>query len=232
MSVRLTATLQRNNGDVLSRGMTERIKKIAAAEEAARKQAATAATAVTRAHFHYLRPANAPARRNRPTTGGRFGEAMRWIATPGPTGAVEFDMAEADKKARYWIILEIGTGESATLRRGGQKNPRGRPGKGASYVRSVKAQRGRRIAPTLAFGTGPRGTFTPPGAAIGQQLYLRRSLKNAPLGPHRAQQGLYISKEIKGQHFVRQGGEEGFRQYRTSVLAAARRAFAGKGYRP
>jgi hypothetical protein len=34
-----------------------------------------------------------------------------------------------------------------------------------------------------------------------------------------------IDREIKGQHFARRGGEQGFRQYRSAVLSAARQAF-------
>ncbi len=218
--------------NALGGGIRRAMKVLAEGEQRARKDAAQIATQTSRSNFRYLRPANAPKRPGRPSTGGKFADALKWEAKPGPTGMVEFDLAHIDKRVRYWIILEIGTGQSATMRRADKPNPRGRPSAGATYVRTVKSQVGRRISPNLAFGTGPRGTYTPFGAATGQQLYLRRQLKKAPVGPRRAQNGVYISREVIGQHFVQKGGREGFRAYRTSVRAAARRAFAGRGYRP
>ena len=91
-----------------------------------------------------------------------------------------------------------------------------------------RSSTGRLIPASLAFGTAEGGNFTPAGAARGQQLYLRSRLKNAPALRH----PLVITREIEGQHFVQKGGEAGFRQYRTSVLAAARQAFAGQRFSP
>lgn len=230
--VQLTVQLTQKDPNLLGRSMTLRIKKIIEAEKSARKAAAAEATKVTQASFHYLRPPNAPRRPGREATGGRFAQALRWVAQSGDDAPVEFDLGQADHRVPYWIIQEIGTGESATLRRGGASNPRGRPTTGATYVRTVKAQRGRAIPFSLAFGTGPRGAYSPPGAASGQQLYLRAMLRNAPLGMSYQSRQMHITREIEGQHFVRKGGEQGFREYRTSVLAAARRTFAGRGYRP
>lgn len=210
-----------------------RLNRLVAAEQQARQGAARTATTATRSHFHYLRPANAPARPGRRSTGGRFTTFLQWQAQSAARGGgVAFDVAEADTRVPYWIIQEIGTGQRALIRRAGANNPVGRPRSGAQYVRTVKPQRGRQIPASLAFGTGPRGTFTPPGASRGQQLYLRSLLRRAPTLPQGPRRGLFITREIRGQHFVQAGGEAGFREYRTSVLAAARRAFAGKGRRP
>jgi hypothetical protein len=228
----LQAKLIERNPGLLARRMTARISQLDQAEQQARHAAADLATRTTRSSFHYLRPANAPRRAGRSSTGGKMTSRLSWVARSGPDAPVEFDINAADREAPHWIIQEIGTGESATIRRGGAKNPQGRPVRGADYVRTVRAQRGRAIPASLAFGTGPRGTYTAAGDATGQQLYLRSKLKGAPIGPHHARHAVYITKEIAAQHFVKKGAEEGFRQYRASVLAAARRAFAGQGYRP
>lgn len=231
--LQLTAQLAMKDAQLLGRAMTRRIAKIVDAEKAASRAAAAEATTITRASFRYKRPANVPPRAGRPSTGGQFREFLRWTAQEtSPDGGVAFDMREADRRIPYWIILEIGTGHSATLRSGGAANPAGRPRAGASYVRTVPAQRGRAIPSSLVWASGPRGTYTPPGANRNQQLYLRSQVKGAPVWVRHARRQMYITREIEPQNFVRKGGQEGFRQYRTSVLAAARRTFAGRGYRP
>lgn len=220
-----TLTAKMTNSGILGRQMSARLKSFVDQDQRARVAAAKLATQVTRNSFHYKRPAVAPGRAGRSSTGGRMRDALRWTATPG--APVEFDLAEADGRAPHWIIQEIGTGERATMHQAGQKNPQGRPTKGATYVRTVKSQVGRRISSSLAFGTGVGGAYSPPGAARGQQLFLRSQLRGAP-----RRGGLTISKEIEGQHFVQRGGQEGFREYRYSVIAAARRAFAGRKFQP
>jgi hypothetical protein len=227
----LTTQLIERTPGLLGRRLTERTQKLVQAEQDARKVAAGVATQTTRNSFRYLRPANAPKRPGRESTGGQFRDELRWVARSGPDAPVEFDIRAADSKVPYWIIQEIGTGESATLRRGGAANPVGRPASGATYVRTVRSQRGRLISIGLAFASGPRGVYSPPSAAHGQQLYLRSKLTGR-FGRMRGVDQLVITKEIKGQHFVQKGGQEGFREYRTSVLAAARRAFDGRGRRP
>jgi len=215
---------ERNKG-TLSRRMTERTNRLLQGELSARSSAAKVATDVTRATWNSRggkRPV-APARPGRSSTGGRMADHLSWRAQGGPDGQVVFDLAKADADAPQWIIQEIGTGARATVRRGGAANPVGRPASGASYVRTVQPQRGRRVAATLAFSSGPRGSYTPPGAARGQQLFLAVQLKNGSRS-----RGFRITREIQGRHFVRDGGEAGFLRYEQEVLKAARSAFAGQ----
>lgn len=217
--------------DARLNGFTQAVNQAAAT-------AAQKATAKTRNSFKARRPQDAPARRGRSPR--RMTDGLEWKATG--TG-VEFDVNRADRYAKYWIIQEIGTGKRATIKRGqprtsrgGQRNPVGRPKAGATYVRTVRSQRGRLISNALAFGTGPTGAYVPPGSGRGQQLYLKSKLKGVPPSTPRRKGALgnqlVISKEITGQHFVQKGGQEGFREYQTSVLAAARLAFKGRPRRP
>lgn len=227
---RLIASVADNG--VLRRKLTARCTKLVQADRAAQKAAAAEATAATRAAFTLRRPSNVPARRGR-LASGQMLRSLHWSAG----SEVVFDIAEADKDAPFWIIQEIGTGKSATLRRGGQANPRGRPAVGATYVRTVPSQTGRAIPGSLVWASGPSGRYSRPGSARDQQLYLRGRIKSAPQRPgldaflrkpKTAGRAIRITNEIHGQHFVQQGGTKAFREYRVSVLAAAQRAFAGK----
>lgn len=207
--------------------MRERLEQLKRMEQQASKAAAKRATEVSRGGFTYKRPPNAPKRPGRSSTGGQLMKKVRWDARP--SGGVQLNYQELNRIAPHWIIQEIGTGERATIKRAGQKNPRGRPKKGSQYVRTVKSQKGRRISASLAFGTGPGGQYVPAGMGAGQQLYRRRDLTGAsPFRPRR----ITIQREIVGQHFARDGAQEGFREYRETLIAAARRAFAGQRRRP
>jgi hypothetical protein len=234
--LRLDATLRERVPGLLGRGITDRVKQLVKMEQVARRQAAQTATSATQAGFTYKRPANASRRRGRSfSTGGQFPSFLEWKLTETGVG---FDAKGANRRVPYWIIQEIGTGESARVRHGGEKVRRGRPTREEASVSSprIPSQRGRVIPSSLAFGTSEGGTYTPPGAAAGQQLYLRKRLSGPNLSvinQHPSQQHqLVISREIQGQHMVRDGGQQGFRQYRTSVLAAARQAFAGQRFKP
>lgn len=213
---------------LLGRAMNDRLDLFLRSEHIARDQAAATATAATQKGFTYKRPFDASKRPGRTfTTGGRFPTFLEWRAT---ADRVAFDAQQANSRVPYWIIQEIGTGESARIREAGETVRRGRPSREEASVRSprIPSQRGRLIPGSLAFGTAEGGNFTPAGAARGEQLYLRSRLKNAPV----QRRPLVITREIEGQHFVQKGGEAGFRQYRTSVLAAARQAFAGQRFSP
>jgi hypothetical protein len=221
---------------LLGRGTTDRLDLLVRNEKVARRQAAAAATKATQAAWKYRRPFDASKRRGRSfSTGGRFPSFLAWKDTGD---GVAFDARAANRRVPYWIIQEIGTGESARVRRGGETVRRGRPTREEASVSSpsVPSQRGRVISSTLGFGTREGGSYTPPGAATGQQLYLRKRLSGGNLSflnqPSSQRHQLVISREIEGQHFVRKGGQEGFHEYRRSVLAAARQAFAGHGAKP
>lgn len=229
--VRLTVTLTETTPGLLARKMTERCTKLVEADRKLRRHAATRATEVTRASFINKRVANVPARLGR-LKSGRMRAGLRWKV--GANGMVDFDVRYADREAKFWIIQEIGTGgPSATMRQGGSLTP-GHPAVGPTRVRAVPAQTGRPISSGLVWATGPRGSYSAPGSATGQQLYLRsrirsvsrnRGQQTAPIRPHGI--AMHIGHEIHGQHFVRKGGTEAFREYHISVLAAAQAAFSG-----
>lgn len=216
----INLTTKLTDRGVLNRGLNQRVSRIVQAESRIATAAAREATRVTRNTFRYKRPADAGKRRGRSSTGGHMREALEWI--PDGNGGVRFNATRANQDALHWIIQEIGTGERALVRQGGQSQARGRPSVLANNYVRVKSQVGRRISPRLAWGTGPNGTFVAPGDGSGQQLYLRSKLRGKR-GPKR---GMTIRREIQGQHFVQQGGVAGYSQYRQQLLEKARREFA------
>lgn len=193
----------------------------------ARAQSAATATQVSRSNVRRIRPL-APPRQ------GRYHglkEAIRW-APMGKLDNVGLALKELDAKFPPWLVQEIGTGERAIQRISGVANPQGRPAAGASYVKTVRSQRGRRISPAFVFATRG-GQYSPPGSATGQQLYLRSQVQGAPVrydpAARRSAPAIVIDREIRGQHFIQKGGEAGFREYRQSVLAAARSHLKKRG---
>lgn len=205
--------------------LQSRVRAFTAQVHSAEQAAATMATRTSRAGFIRTRPIAPP----RPGREGKGQMASEIVWAPRSDGTVGLRQQALDAAAPHWIIQEIGTGERAVTRVAGNARPQGRPVSGASYIRTVKPQRGRRISAGLVFAT-PGGHFAPPGSASGQQLYLRRQVQGVPATRTRSQAGIRIQREIKGQHFVKRGGEAGFREYRESVLAAARQQFRkGRG---
>jgi hypothetical protein len=203
-------------------GLDSRLQLFMRQERAARKAAAQTATSVSKATVKRVRPL-APPRRNR-YHGLR--DALEW--KPNATYGVELDMAKLNADFPPWLVQEIGSGQRAIQYEAtpqGAKNPVGRPKTGATYVKTVRSQVGRQISGHLVWATRG-GQYTPPGAATGQQLYLRSTIKGAPIRydsqAQRYQARMVIGEEIHGQHFIRDGGRVGFRQHRTSVLSAAR----------
>jgi hypothetical protein len=205
--------------------MKARIRSFSAQVSGAERAAATMATRTSRSSFKRTRPIAPP----RPGRHGQGKMINSVVWAPRADGTVGLRQQELNKAAPHWIIQEIGTGERAVTRVANSPRPQGRPAKGASYVRTVPSQRGRRISSGLVFASR-NGVFTPPGAARGQQLYLRRQVQGVPATRTKSQASIVINREIKGQHFVKKGGESGFREYRESVLAAARQQFRkGRG---
>lgn len=203
-----------------SNAIGQRVRAFQKAERAAATQAAATATQVSRSHFRYLRPPAGAQRPGRESSGGRFPDYLRWKVNPN-TGQVELDLNNLETKASHWIILEIGTGKRAQMRVGGDTDGAGGSIGPRATLRTVKSQRGRRIHPSLVFADGPGGQYSPPGEERGQQLFARHRVIGAP----RQRLGIVIKREIEGQHFVKKGAEQGFREYRRSVLTAARQAF-------
>lgn len=220
----LTTTLVDRQG-MFGAGLNKRLTKLVAAERLAANAAAAAATAETRKNVHHHRDITPP-RHGRSSTGGKMGDHLTWRVT---SDGVAFDTAAADAAAPHWIIQEIGTGKRATIKQGGQANPVGRPAKGSTHTVSVRSQIGRRLSGGLVFAT-PGGAYTAPGAGQGQAIYWASRVKGVPQwsgrrGARDQAAAIRIRNEIPAKHMVRDGGRTGFRQYRSSVLAAARRAF-------
>lgn len=197
----------------------KRINEFATAERRARTAAAKVATRGTRANFHYRREPIDP-RPGRSSTGGQMRSHLQWVTTPD--GKVEFDIKKADAEVPHWIIQDLGTGKRAVLKHAAAPNPVGRPKKGATYVRTVRSQKGRRIRGGLVFASG--GQFSPTGSRRDEQLHWASTVTGVPFRVP----AVRITKEIRGQHFVERGAEAGFSEYRQSVLGAARQAFGGK----
>lgn len=211
-------TLQvKDRQDMFGTGLDRRLKKLSDAEQAARTQAARIATQRTRSNFQYRRDAIA-VRAGRSSTGGKMRQHLSWKVKKN---TVEFDVKHADSRVPHWIIQEIGTGQRATLRRAGETNPTGRPRNGATYVRTVRSQKGRPIKVGLVFATG--GQYSPPGSRVDEQLQLASKVNGVPPRNRRAR--MVIKREIQGQHFVQKGGTTAFRVYENTVRAAARQAF-------
>lgn len=207
--ITVTNNLGSAMGDIL-----ERLDRFLDDVRVAEQSSARTATTVTQTSFKRKRPI-APPRRGRHGR-GQMAKSASWRATRG--GNVQFNYSGMNRDEPQWIIQEIGTGRRATLRQGSKPNPVGRPTAGATYVRTVKSQIGRRISPSLVWASN--GRYVRPGAGRNQQLYLRRQVFGYPAHGHPA--SIRIKREIRGQHFVQKGGEAGFREFRTTVLAAAR----------
>lgn len=208
----------------------ERLRAFVEGERRASAAAARRATAVSRQQFTSQlsgRPP-APPRRGRPTTRGKFAQHVVW--EPTATG-VEFDINKMQTAAPYWLIQEVGTGQRAVMKRGGAKNPRGRPTKGAAHSVSIPSQIGRPLPLRyLGWADRPGGRYTPPSRRRDQQLQVLRRLKGErPM--FASEQHATIGREIRAKRFVAKGAEEGFRQYKEDVLAVARRTLV-KRYRP
>ena len=167
-------------------GIDKRMKKLIDAERVARNSAAAVATQVTRTGFHYVRPVVAP-RPGRASTGSHFSK-LTWRSTPD---GVVFDTGQADAESKHWIIQEIGTGQRAVMRVGGLSNPRGRPAKGATHIRTVRSQKGRRLPGGLVFASN--GQYSPVGSAEREQIFRASQVTGVPLGApglgHRGRKG-------------------------------------------
>lgn len=190
------------------------VGRFRAGNERALNRATQEATIRSRATFQSRlsnRP-HAPRREGRPTTGGNFAKIIRWDRERRADGTyVAFQLGELEARAPYWLIQEIGTGESATILDLG-------------VGRSVKSQRGRLISPTLTWADAQGNFDVARNGVRNQQLMSLRDVKNVPLRPDFEQ--LRIKQEIEGKHYIREGGRHANAQYRASLLELARRMFA------
>lgn len=148
----------------------------------------------------------APERDERPTTGGQFANLLSWERDG--EGDIIFNLAGLESAAKYWLIQEIGTNESANV-----------PGMGSMTVRS---QRGRKLPRTLYWSDGPGGDPTRPlRGGVMQQLYLVRDFQSSDGKEMKRASGRtgVIRREIEAKHFIRDGGFAGWTQMKDMMLA-------------
>lgn len=199
----------------------QRIESFLRMHNRARGQAAKIATESTRMHWRFNNPAPArpPAapRKGRPTTRGKLPSLLEWKVTAD--GMVTFQRRQVEARAPYWIIHEIGTGNKATIRTAGAKNPVGRPKKGSNYVVEVKSQKGRLLPKHLVWSRD-RQRYDPTAPS---QLFPRRGMSGVPrFDPKRRQ---YISREIHGRHMVQVGGRMGRNYLHREMTNAFKQVF-------
>ena len=211
-------------GDVAGQGLDAAIAAFVAQVDFARYSSARLATQTSRSSYKRVREL-APPRAGRQGH-GQMASHIRWRPI-GKEASVGLALQDLNAAAPHWIIQEIGTGQKAVQHVGTRANPTGRPEKGATYVKTVRSQVGRRISPGLVWSSS--GTHYTPSNYVfkhTQNLWLRSQVKGAPVyfnaKTRRTAPGIRIGREIEGQHFIQKGGQAGFREYRQSVLTAAR----------
>lgn len=179
-------------------------------------EAAAAAVATDESKYTFLRQLNArnrphaAPRTGRPTTGGTFDQLIRW--RPDGRGNISFDFQSLKRAAPYFLIQEIGTGQTANI-----LNPQG--------TVTVHSQIGRTISANLYWAGGSGGSAVGPrSGASGDQLYAAAELNASTLArvPHRRKR---IRREIKGKHYIQSGGRAGYLQLRTRLTDEAKRIF-------
>lgn len=191
-----------------SGGMLSQFRTAAVTRET---EAAKIATDTSRSVFqsHLSGRPLAPPRVGRLTTGGAFASFVNWSPDHRKNNIV-FDTAALQHRAPYFLIQEIGTGRTAQI-----LNPPG--------TISVRSQRGRPIAINLYWAGGPGAAWTSPGRGGAlEQLYLASDL-NMKSGVRTRR--MRIRREIKGKHYLRDGGAQGFRTLATGLSADAKRIF-------
>jgi hypothetical protein len=182
-------------------------QQFAATISAAEQSAAARATQVSQAVFTSgLSPRPVvPARAGRPTTGGAFANDITW--TPSGDGvAVDYL-----RLPHYALIQEIGTGQEAAI-----TNPPG-------AVR-VRSQVGRYISANLVWAGGGGAHAASTGRHGMDQLVWRANVSAQQLQNVRSRR-IRIRREIKGKHYLRDGGVAGFSAYSSELRRNARRIF-------
>lgn len=175
--------------------------------------AAHQATTTSRATYaeNLTQRPHAPARASRFTTRGRLEEMIAWEAKGG---LVSFDRNALDTEAWYWIILEVGSGESAVVHTlAGNEDI------------AIPSQIGREL---------PRGYYW--GNADGSPAQYGGLHNLFPYAEGASYHGyastaneygeqLVIHREIHPKHFVRDGGIAGLDFLREGLTAEFRRLF-------
>lgn len=198
--------------------MPKLAQQFAAAAPNITADAARAATAESRNVFQSRlsgRPA-APPRPGRSTPHGAFAAGIIWSSTGD---WINFDASGLQKIApAHWLIQEIGTGKEAQI-----LNPPGN-------VRT-KSQRDRPISAFLFWAPGPGASVGKGSKNVGQdQLYLAQDVNIAGFATHSRNGGTAhrrgrIRREVKGKHFIKLGGYEGFTVLAEGLIGEAERIF-------
>lgn len=222
-------TVRVSNNGVFGAEFIKRLDTLERATENAAKSAAAEAQRVSKDKAKAIRPP-APPRPGRAQAPGALARAINWKAVGTD---VVLDRQALDKQVPWWVVQEIGTGNTATAQSGEDTDGpnrvgQGRPAKKNTNVAGgkhfkVKKQRGRLIPGTLAFGNAGGQWQAPKRGRRSDQLFPMSSLKGGPSGPGRP---LVIRNEIPPKRFIQTGAREGFRDYRNDVVAAARATLA------
>lgn len=144
-----------------------------------------------------------PERRGRKTTGGDFEMLIAWEADQ--FGMIRFDQQAMDERAWYWIIQEIGTGKSAHILS---------PGGGEI---AIPSQKGRALPRGFYWGNEAGHPADGPGLhnlypyEVGAAYGGYANTLDDNGNPVR------MKREIRGKHFVRDGGKAGFTQLRQEL---------------
>lgn len=192
--------------------MYAQTRKFKQAIPGAETAAAKVATDLSRARFVSRlsgRPL-APPRARRPTTLGHFATNIEWTrTTSGKNGGVAL---EVQRLPIYAFIQEIGTGKSARI-----LNPPGQL--------TVRSQYGRTISANLFWGTGPGGhaVRATTGAHDDQLFYANELNANSVASLRRRRKR--IRREIKGKHYIADGGMAGALELRARLTDEAKRIF-------
>lgn len=190
-----------------------RLNIIIEGNKRALQQAARIATEASQSRFQRKlsgRPTVDP-RPGRRTTQGTFGSYLVWQPEKiGKHHYARFQHEDLEAAAPYWLIQEIGTGNSARILDQGR-------------TVSIKSQRGREISPTLSFADAT-GSYQRPSASRFRedQITTLKQAKNVPIEPRRR---TIIQKEIEPKGFVRKGGHVGLSQYRKDLRQLMKQAF-------
>lgn len=197
------------------RDLKKRADEFAVEAEKHLKRAAQRATSASRSRFQTGRVGRhpVPSRVRRRSTMGAFARHIRWDVRKDDAEGhsyVAFQKEELQGVAPYWLIQEIGTGNSATVLDTGER-------------KSVKSQIGRRIAPTLVWADVDQNYQVPSGTRT-EQLMSYKDVKNVPLMMDLEPQ--FIKREIQPKGYIREGGFRANAEYQANLLDLARRTFA------
>lgn len=196
----MTRTNLVDRTQALNGGLRRDIRFFEQGVQQAQNEAALHATMTSRARFASRlsgRPVTDP-RPGRPTTQGAFANYINW--TPDGRGGVKADTASLQAAAPYWLVQEVGTerGRSAKALRAGPNGPE------VAFVAGVPRQAGR-IIPSGLTWSGNTG--------------------NDQIMPGPWRQPITIRREIKGKHYLRTGGKQGFARYERKLEDAFFSAF-------